>query len=50
MKKINYLLILSIFISSFNLNGQELKIGYTNVEYILSLLTETKQVQSEVKA
>ena len=50
MKKINYLLILSIFISSFNLNGQELKIGYTNVEYILSFLPETKQVQSEVQA
>ena len=50
MKKINYLLILSFFISSFYLNGQELKIGYTNVEYILSFLPETKQVQSEVQA
>ena len=30
--------------------AKELKIGYTNVEYILSFLPETKQVQAEVQA
>ena len=48
MKKINLLLIgLLISISAI---GQDIKIGYTNVEYILSFLPETKQVQSEVQA
>ena len=35
---------------SSGLSAQELKFGYTNVEYILSFLPETKQVQSEVAA
>ena len=30
--------------------SQNIKIGYTNVEYILSFLPETKQVQAEVQA
>ena len=48
MKKINLLLIgLLISIGAI---GQDIKIGYTNVEYILSFLPETKQVQSEVQA
>ena len=46
MKKIN-LLLFGLLISISTL-GQDLKIGYTNVEYILSFLPETKQVQSEV--
>ena len=47
-------IILSLFvimnISSFKSVSQDLKIGYTNVEYILTFLPETKQVQSEVSA
>jgi len=50
MKKlILSLILISGFINS-GLNAQDLKIGYTNVEYILSFLPETKQVQSEVAA
>ena len=50
MKKIILSLIVIINISSFNSVSQDLKIGYTNVEYILTFLPETKQVQSEVSA
>ena len=49
MKKINILLISLLFLTS-NILSQEIKIGYTNVEYVLSFLPETKQVQSEVQA
>ena len=49
MKKINILLISLLFLTS-NVLSQEIKIGYTNVEYVLSFLPETKQVQSEVQA
>ena len=49
MKKINMLLISLLFLTS-NVLSQEIKIGYTNVEYVLSFLPETKQVQSEVQA
>ena len=38
-----------IFLTNHSFS-QELKIGYTNVEYILSFLPETKQVQAEVQA
>ncbi len=48
MKKIHFLLIGIFF--SFSTYAQNVKIGYTNVEYILSFLPETKQVQSEVQA
>ena len=50
MKKIILSLIVIINISSFKSVSQDLKIGYTNVEYILTFLPETKQVQSEVSA
>ena len=50
MKKIILSLFLIINISSFKSVSQDLKIGYTNVEYILTFLPETKQVQSEVSA
>ena len=50
MKKIILSLFIIINISSFKLVSQDLKIGYTNVEYILTFLPETKQVQSEVSA
>ena len=48
--EIGRLLIISILLLfSFNTFSQDIKIGYTNVEYILSFLPETKQVQSEVQ-
>jgi len=43
-------LITILFFLSFIAHGQDIKIGYTNVEYILSFLPETKQVQAEVQA
>ena len=49
MKKIS-LFIVSVFLINFVTIAQDIKIGYTNVEYILSFLPETKQVQSEVQA
>ena len=48
MKKINLLLIGLLI--SIGATGQDIKIGYTNLEYILSYLPETKQVQSEIQA
>ncbi len=50
--KIKALIILSfVALSAINAQAQEvLKIGYTNVEYILSLMPETKAVDSEYKA
>ena len=50
MKKTSLLTISILLIFSFNTFSQDIKIGYTNVEYILSFLPETKQVQSEVQA
>ena len=50
MKKIILSLFVIINISSFKSISQDLKIGYTNVEYLLTFLPETKQVQSEVSA
>ena len=50
MKTNKFKLIIILFFLSFFTFGQDIKIGYTNVEYILSFLPETKQVQSEVQA
>ena len=50
MKKTSLLIISILLLFSFNTFSQDIKIGYTNVEYILSFLPETKQVQSEVQA
>lgn len=50
MKKIILSLFVIMNISGFKSVSQDLKIGYTNVEYILTFLPETKQVQSEVSA
>ena len=50
MKKISLLIISILLMFSVNIFSQDIKIGYTNVEYILSFLPETKQVQSEVQA
>ena len=49
MKKIN-ILIVGLLLSTLTSFSQNIKIGYTNVEYILSFLPETKQVQAEVQA
>ncbi len=49
MKKIN-ILVIGFLLTTLTSFGQNLKIGYTNVEYILSFLPETKQVQAEVQA
>ena len=35
---------------AFNLNAQNVKIGYTNADYILSLMPEAKEVQSTIQA
>ncbi|MDQ3535137.1 MAG: OmpH family outer membrane protein, partial [Bacteroidota bacterium] len=46
--------VLAIFFASFTVKAQNenppLKIGYTNVDYILSLLPEAKQIESDYKA
>ena len=31
-------------------NAQELKIGYTNAEYLLGLLPEAKQIEADLRA
>ncbi len=50
MKKFILSLVIISSVMNYDLTAQDLKIGYTNVEYILSFLPETKQVQSEVAA
>ena len=45
--KIRILLSTAMVIVGFALMAQ-LKIGYTNVEYVLSLMPETKQIESEL--
>lgn len=43
--------LLVVFLSGFAAKAQQpLKIGYTNVDYILSQLPEAKQIESEYKA
>ena len=42
--------LLTSVILSVNAQTSQLKIGYTNTEYILSLLPEAKQIESEYKA
>jgi outer membrane protein len=49
MKKFLTLLALAILSVSVS-NAQGVRIGYTNVEYILSLMPETKQVELELAA
>ena len=46
MKKIILSLIVIINISSFKSVSQDLKIGYTNVEYILTFLPSIKQINN----
>lgn len=51
MKTKLLIFVLAISFGAFSAKAQgALKIGYTNVEYILSLMPETKQVDAEYKA
>ena len=44
-------LLVALMACSFTLSAQEsLKIGYTNADYVLSLLPEAKQIDAELKA
>ncbi len=49
MKK-NVIFLVALLITSFTVKAQtsEIKIGYTNAEYILSFLPESKQIESEL--
>ncbi|WP_175402670.1 OmpH family outer membrane protein [Mangrovivirga cuniculi] len=49
MKSKFFLIVFGIIIAGFSMSaqGQSLKIGYTNVDYVLSNLPEMKNVQSE---
>ena len=44
-------LLVAIMASAFTLSAQDaLKIGYTNADYVLSLLPEAKQIDADLKA
>ncbi len=46
-----FIAILAIAAFGFTATAQDdLKIGYTNADYLLSLLPEAKQIESELKA
>ena len=50
VKSILFAVVLSAFSLGANAQGVVMKLGYTNVEYILSQMPEAKQVDSELKA
>ena len=51
MKAKSLIVILALIVGSYHVSAQEaLKIGYTNADYILSLLPEAKQIDAELKA
>ena len=50
MKNRILITLFTLFVFGFTANAQTLKIGYTNADYILSLLPEAKQLDSELKA
>ncbi|SMD35327.1 outer membrane protein [Reichenbachiella faecimaris] len=50
VKSIIFAIVLSAFGLTASAQGVVMKIGYTNVEYILSQMPEAKQVDSEFKA
>lgn len=50
MKIKSFILVLTLAAVAFGANAQGPKIGYTNVEYVLSLMPEAKQADSEYKA
>lgn len=49
MMKLNVSMLLLLTVSTVAFS-QNLKIGYTNVEYVLSVMPETEQVESEFKS
>jgi outer membrane protein len=50
MKRRSVIFVFVFTLISFSSQAQEFKIGYTNVEYILSLMPELKGVETEYKA
>ena len=48
MKKI-FIIVFALGLA-LNLSAQGLKIGYTNADYVLSLMPESKEVQSQIQA
>jgi outer membrane protein len=49
MKANTLLLTILCLLGAASLQAQELKIGYTNADYILSQMPEAKQIESELK-
>jgi len=49
MKAYTLLITVLCLLSAASLQAQELKIGYTNADYILSRMPESKQIESELK-
>ena len=50
MKRRSVIFVFVFTLIAFSSQAQEVKIGYTNVEYILSLMPELKGVETEYKA
>ncbi|WP_258102720.1 OmpH family outer membrane protein [Marinoscillum sp. MHG1-6] len=49
--KAKSIIIIALIVSAFQVSAQQaLKIGYTNADYVLSLLPEAKQIDAELKA
>ncbi|MCC5919529.1 MAG: OmpH family outer membrane protein [Cyclobacteriaceae bacterium] len=48
--KSTFALLICLLVVGFNLNAQQIKIGYTNVDYILSLMPESEEIDAELKA
>lgn len=49
MKARIFLSAIALFCFGFVANAQEVKIGYTNVEYIMSLMPEMEQIDADIK-
>jgi outer membrane protein len=48
MKKLIFIALSGILLGAFNANAQGLKIGYTDIDYILGAMPEAKQIESEL--
>ncbi|WP_339717384.1 OmpH family outer membrane protein [Cyclobacterium amurskyense] len=49
MKARIFLSAIALFCFGFVANAQDVKIGYTNVEYIMSLMPEMEQIDADIK-
>jgi outer membrane protein len=49
MKARIFLSAIALFCFGFVANAQDIKIGYTNVEYIMSLMPEMEQIDADIK-